>query len=212
MREIKIYLSFRQKVSYTFILSIIAIVLSIVAVIRCEPMELDAVVLLASIISVPVAVFAITQAINFLWYENKIKSSLDELSRELRADFRRAEHDMQVAIRSYHLMISKRSHIVSDFGGHIQGALDALLEDSKSHDHLAAQDIIEQLYTYMKGASRFDRYIDTSLKTEYIKALSQINDCRISEICDFIFSCSDIMNLEDDKKKFAEELELKKNE
>lgn len=65
-------------------MSIIAAVLSITAFVRCEPMEFDAVALLASIISIPVAVFAITQAINFLWYENKVKEGINELSRELK--------------------------------------------------------------------------------------------------------------------------------
>lgn len=45
----KIYLSLRQKVYCTFCMSIIAAVLSITAFVRCEPMEFDAVALLASI-------------------------------------------------------------------------------------------------------------------------------------------------------------------
>lgn len=212
INKFKFYLSLRKKVSYTFSLSLVSIVLSVTAVIRCEPMKLDAVVLLASIISIPVAVFAITQALNYLWYENKIKSGLDDLSRELRRDFRIMENDMQIAIRSYHLMISEREHIVCGFEGHIQGALSAIIEDSKSQNHLSANDIIEQLYLYMKKVNQSTFYIDASRKIDYIKALSQINDDRIPEICNFIFSCKGTKDPEEDKKSLEEEKGIKEDE
>lgn len=208
----KIYLSLRQKVYCTFCMSIIAAVLSITAFVRCEPMEFDAVALLASIISIPVAVFAITQAINFLWYENKVKEGINELSRELKKDIRRAENDMRVAVRSYYLLESEIVHHVESFRGHIQGALNALVEDSKSQGHISAKDCIEQLYKYMKIAGKYEHYIDTSRNQEYIKALSLIDDDRLEEICSFIVSCKDIKNLEEDKEKEKEEARKKEEE
>lgn len=195
----KIYLNLRQKVTATFFVSLISIVLSITAVVRCEPMQFDAVVLLSSIISIPVAVFAITQAFNFLWYENKIKSGLEDLSKELRHDVKTMENDMRIAIRSYHLLISGREHIVRDFDGHIQGALNAIIEDSKSKNHIASKDILDQLCLYMKNYNQQKCQIDMTRKTDYIKALSKIDDGRIPEICDFIYSCIDIKD--NDKKE-----------
>lgn len=119
---------------------------------------------------------------------------------------------MRVAVRSYYLLESEIVHHVESFRGHIQGALNALVEDSKSQGHISAKDCIEQLYKYMKIAGKYEHYIDTSRNQEYIKALSLIDDDRLEEICSFIVSCKDINNLEEDIEREKEEARKKEEE
>lgn len=73
MKKSKTCSGLRKKINCVLGLSIMSAVLSVTAVVRCEPMEFDAVALLASIISIPVAVLAIFLAINYLVFENKMK-------------------------------------------------------------------------------------------------------------------------------------------
>ena len=157
-----------------------------------EPMEFNAVGLLATIVSVPIAVFAVFQAINYFWFEDKIKKSLYDLSDELKKEVENTKKEMRIAVKSYYLMKSSITYIVPNYDGHIRGALDGLLEDAKSNTHIARTDLLDELYTYIKLAGQNDKFIDTKRKNDYIRVIRMIDDDRVIEICNFLEECHDI--------------------
>ena len=191
-QKIRKFFRVRKLIKWSFFFSIVSCLFSIWAVIRMEPMEFNAVGLLATIVAVPVAVFAVLQAINYLWFEDKIKKSLYDLSDELKNEVADTYKEMKIAVKSYYLMKSLVEHYVADFNGHIRGALEGLLEDAKSTTHIARKDLLNELYTYIKLAGEKDIFIDLKRKSDYIKVIRVIDDDRTIEICNFLEKCLDI--------------------
>ena len=191
----------RKLINWSIGLSVLSFLCSILAVLRMEPIEFNAVGLLATIIAVPVAVLAILQAINYFWFKDKIKKSLYDLSAELREEVEKSRKEMQIAVKSYYLMKSSITHIVEHYDGHIRGALDGLLEDAKSSTHIARADLLNELYTYVKLAGENDKFIDTKRKNDYIRTIRKIDDDRVIEICNFLESCLDVSQKKVPEKK-----------
>lgn len=183
---------------FVCVISALVCIISAVSIIfvKKEPMDVDWVSVLVGILSFLVTVLAILQAVNYIWFEKKMRISLNKLESQLRNDFHRSEDDLRIAVRAYYLMLNSSESYVASFRSKIQGILDALLEDSKSNGHIATKDILNDLYDLIKNVHDSDKYIDTTKKLKYIATLQGIDDERITEICEFVLSCNDIGELE----------------
>lgn len=197
MKKSKTYLGLRKKINCVLVLSIVSVVLSVTAVVRCEPMDFDAVALLASIISIPVAVLAIFLAINYLVFEKKmkeyVKNTVDDLERRvnsetgtIKAELESQVEDITHAVKSYFIYANSGSFIVSSMHSRLIGCLDGLKEEEVSKRKYALDAIMEEFVTLIPKLRESECYLPIGTKQEYLNAIRHINHPDINTILDFV--------------------------
>ena len=218
MKKSKTCSGLRKKINCVLGLSIMSAVLSVTAVVRCEPMEFDAVALLASIISIPVAVLAIFLAINYLVFENKmkeyVKSTVSDLERRvnsetgtIKAELESQVKDITHAVKSYFIYANSGSFIVSSMHSRLIGCLEGLKEEEASKQKYALDAIMEEFVALIPRLREDERYLPIGTKQEYLNVIRHIDHPDINTILNFVCGLNEECTTNDGQEEQEEQEE-----
>lgn len=174
-------------------ISIIALLFSIasfcIACVRCETMEINLVGVLAGILSLPVAVLAIFQAINYFVFEKRIKSLVDSRVVEVNNNMQSESNSLTHAMNAFFMYLNGREGLATSLHGHFIGCLDGLLEDSVSEHNYATDAIMEQLIYFTGKLNDSEKYVSSLKKSDYLRMLANSKHSKAKEAFDFVCKC-----------------------
>lgn len=202
VRELKETKYVMKKIYYlsavSFLFSIIAICL---VCIRCKPMTIDLVGLLATIVSVPVAILAVFQAINYFIFEKKMNEKIDTKVEEMKRIIQEEADSLQHTAKSYFLTLSSGEDIVANFNGLLDGYLTALVEDCKGVRKYASNSIIEEIRDIMPRLDEREQSVQKGKKEEYLEVLYSLDYKKTKDIYEFVLKCKEVDFNDEDKNE-----------
>lgn len=178
-------------------LSLLAVVLSVAALVRCEPFELKdsalewIIGLSVALIGIGVTVLIGVQIYNAMSIDKLIRNSIQEENKKLDSKLRYVSNESKVQLMSYTgFMLGLIQVLDKQYDECMKSFFVAVI---KAHQYnfedfaaMGVNHILKQVDVLRKTG--FKLSLDKQTKEEYIKGIAGINSPRLSELLEFILS------------------------